>query len=123
MSQTTEMNTTTPTAGNFRMQMEGLATAILYAAYFVMVHLGANLDVDMTTLLAVFFVGLILVPLLVALPLTLLRGAVTNELSDQANLSAFLPFASLALYALQAIALWVITREAYHWAFAGPLSA
>lgn len=105
------------------MQMEGMATAVLYTVFFALVHLGAHFDVGMTKLLAVFFAGLLFVPLLVALPLTLLRGALAQGLARQENLASFLPFARFALYALQGLALWVITREAYHWAFAGPFGA
>jgi hypothetical protein len=106
--------------------MEGLATAVLYAFCFVWIHVGSQTtqtEFLSAKVLAVFFVGLIVIPLLTCLPLAFVRQGIFGTLQRQASIAAFLPFATLALYALQAIVVWVVTREAYAWIFsAAPIA-
>ena len=121
MAHTTDMNTTTPmpTTKSFRLQMEGMATAMLYAVCFGWIHLGSGSELVNTKVLAVFLVGLIVVPLLTALPMLMVRRLLIGGLQKQPSVAAFSPFASFALYALQGILVWVATREAYAWVFGG----
>ena len=122
MAQAADFKTTTevPSAGSFRLQMEGLSTAGLYLLCFGWTHLGSATELVTPKILAVFFAGLIVVPLLTGLPLALLRRSLGELLQKRSSIAAFLPFAQLALYALQGILVWVATHEAYLWIFAGP---
>ncbi len=121
MAQATEFNTTTemPSTSSFRLQMEGLTTAGLYLFCFGWTHLGATTELVTPKVLAVFFAGLIVIPLLTGLPLALLRRSLVDILQKRSSIAAFLPFAQLALYALQGILVWVATHEAYVWIFTG----
>ncbi len=121
MAQAAEFNTTTemPSASSFRLQMEGLTTAGLYLFCFGWTHLGATTELVTPKVLAVFFAGLIVIPLLTGLPLALLRRSLVDILQKRSSIAAFLPFAQLALYALQGILVWVATHEAYVWIFTG----
>ncbi len=118
MSQATDLNSTPmPSPGTVRLQIEGLATALLYVACFGWFHLGAGTEFVSTKVLAVFFAGLIVIPLVTGLPLAMLRRAITEGIAKPTSVAAFLPFAHFALYALQGILVWVATREAYAWVF------
>ena len=121
MAQAAEINTSTemPSASSFRLQMEGLATAGLYLLCFGWTHLGSSTELVTPRVLAVFFAGLIVVPLITGLPLALLRRSLVGILQKRSRIAAFLPFAQLALYALQGILVWVATHEAYVWIFTG----
>ena len=122
MANATEMNTSVPMLGRsqFRLQMEGLATAGLYAFCFGSMHLASNAPLFTTRAAAIFFGGLIAVPLLVGLPLALLRGMLLGLVPGDSSVAAFLPFARFSLYALQAILIWIATREAYAYFFTTP---
>jgi hypothetical protein len=119
MAHATEMNSAhpMPSAGSFRAQMEGMVTAALYILFFGWIHLGATTELVSARVLAVFFGGLIVIPLVTGLPLGWLRHLVADGLERRSSIAAFLPFARFALYALQAIVVWVATREAYAWIF------
>jgi hypothetical protein len=121
MAQAAEFNTSTqmPSASSFRLQMEGLATAGLYLVCFGWTHLGSTTEWMTPKVLAVFFAGLIVIPLLTGLPLALVRRLLVGILHKRSRIAAFLPFAQLALYALQGILVWVATHEAYVWIFTG----
>ena len=108
-----------PDASSFRLQMEGLSTAGLYLLCFGWTHFGSATELMTPKVLAVFFAGLIAVPLLTGLPLALLRRSLVDMLRRQSSIAAFLPFTQLALYALQGILIWIATREAYVWIFTG----
>ncbi len=125
MAQATDMNVTTPMpdAKTFGMQMEGLASAGIYVLCFGWIHFVSGSAVISANALAVFLVGLILVPLVAALPVFLLRRVLLGGLSRQPSVAAFLPFARFALYALQGVLVWVATREAYALVFGGSLFA
>ena len=120
MAHATELNTSTPmpSASSFRAKMEGMMTAALYAVFFLWIHLGSmTTELISARVLAVFFGGLIVVPLVTGLPLAWLRRLIHDALQKQSSVAAFLPFAQFALYALQGVAVWVVTREAYAWIF------
>ena len=121
MAPSIEMNTTTPmrSAKSFRLQIEGMTTAAVYIFCFGWIHLGSGAEMISTRALSVFLVGLIVIPLIAALPMVLLRRLLVELLQKQPNVAAFLPFARFALYALQGVIVWVATREAYAWAFGG----
>ena len=123
MAGATELNGPTATGSTFRAQMDGLATALIYVLCFGYMHLGSGVEFLNTTVLAVFFAGLIIVPLLVCLPVVPVRRALSMALEQQSGIAAFVPLAGMALYALQAILIWVITREAYTWVFTAPPAA
>ena len=122
MAQATEMNSASPlpSSRSFRSQMEGLTTAVLYALCFAWIHLGSRTELLSAKVLAVFFLGLIVIPLMTCLPLAFLRRGIFGTLQRQASIAAFLPFATFALYALQGIVVWVVTREAHAWIFPAP---
>jgi hypothetical protein len=69
--------------------------------------------------LAVFLVGLMVVPLVAALPMFMLRRMLVDVLGKRPSVAAFFPFARFALYALQGVMVWVATREAYALIFDG----
>jgi len=119
MAQATDLNTMTPLpdASGFRMQMEGLSIAVLYVACFGWVHLGAPVEFMSVRVLAVFLSGLIVIPLLTGLPIVFLRRMMMGAIKTKSSVSAFAPFARFALYGLQALLIWVATREAYTWIF------
>jgi hypothetical protein len=120
MAQATEMNTTppVPSAGNVRLQLEGMLVAALYVLFFAWIHLGAATEFLSAKVLAVFFGGLIVIPLVTGLPLVWLRRIGIDGVEKRSSsIAAFLPFARLALYALQVVVVWVVTREAYAWVF------
>jgi hypothetical protein len=121
MAQSIEMNTTTPipSVKNFRLQLEGMTTAAVYIVCFGWIHLGSGAELISPKVLSLFFVGLIVVPLIATLPMVLLRRGLAALLRKQPHVAAFLPFARFALYALQGILVWVATREAYAWVFGG----
>lgn len=123
MAGATELNGSTATGSTFRAQMDGLATALIYVFCFGYTHLGSGVEFVSTTVLAVFFAGLIIVPLLVCLPVVPVRRALSKALDHKSGIAAFVPLAGFALYALQAILIWVITREAYAWVFTAPPAA
>ena len=119
MAPSIEMKTTAamPSAKNFRLQLEGMTTAAVYVFSFGWIHLGSGAELITTKALALFLVGLIVVPLIAALPMVLLRRLLVDLLRKQPNVGAFLPFTRFALYALQGVMVWVATSEAYTWAF------
>lgn len=117
MAHATEMNASAPRPDHFRLQMEGLAIAVLYVVFFFWIHLGSGSERVDTRLLAVFFSGLIVIPLLVGMPLVLLRRVISGALPAHSSAAALLPFARLALYGLMSLFVWVVTREAYAWIF------
>ncbi len=121
MAQATEMNVATPMPDGktFGMQMEGLASAIVCILCFAWIHLASGNALIAVKVLAVFHVGLIVVPLIAALPMYLLRRVLVGMLGRRPRVAAFLPFARFALYALQGLVVWVATREAYALVFAG----
>ena len=121
MAQSTEMNTAAPmpTPATSRLQMEGLASAAVYVACFGWFHLQSGGPLLDSRILAIFLIGLILVPALAALPLLALRRAVVPMLETRPRVAAFMPFTRFALYALQGLVVWIATREAYT-AFLGP---
>ena len=121
MAEAAEIDTTTemPDASSFRLQMEGMTTAAVYIFCFGWIHLGSGAELISTRALSVFLVGLIVIPLIAALPMVLLRRLLVELLQKQPNVAAFLPFARFALYALQGVIVWVATREAYVWIFGG----
>lgn len=125
MAHATEMNSATPmpTVGNVHMQLEGMAMAGVYVSSFVWFHRAAGAAFLDTKVLAVFFVGLIVVPLLAALPVFLLRRLVVGTFLSKPGLASFLPFARFSLYALQWIAVWAVTREVHERVFASALLA
>jgi uncharacterized membrane-anchored protein len=125
MAQATDMNAATPMPDEqtFSMQMEGFASAAVYMLCFGWFHLGSDNALISANLLAVFLVGLIVVPLVAALPMFLLRRVLINVLGKQSSVAAFLPFARFALYALQGVLVWVATREAYMLVLNGALFA
>jgi hypothetical protein len=114
------MNSSTPMPDrrSVAMQMEGLVIAGLYVLSFVWVHLGSRTEFLSVRVLVVFFAGLILVPIVTGLPIVFVRRLVMNVLRAQPHVAAFTTFANLALYALQGLLVWVVTREAYHWVMA-----
>jgi hypothetical protein len=120
MAQATDMNSATPMPDRSRvgMQVEGLAIAGLYALSFVWIHLGSQTEFLSIRVLVAFFAGLILVPIVTGLPIMFVRRAMMGVLRSQQNVAAFATFANVALYALQGLLVWVVTREAYHWAMA-----
>ena len=116
----TDMNDATPLPdrSTFGLQMEGLATALLYAIAFSWFHLeavaaGTTATLISTKALAVGLVGLIVIPLVVALPMVGLRRALVGAIPKGSAIAASLPFAQVALYGLQCLLVWVVTREAY----------
>jgi len=121
----TEMNESTPMPdkGHFGLQMEGLATAVLYLVCFGYSHLAATgagstqafMD---TKVLAIMLGGLIAIPVVTALPMVGLRRILATVLPPDSAVGATLPFAQFALYGLQCLLVWVVTREAYAWIFA-----
>jgi hypothetical protein len=125
MAQIADMNTTAPmrSTRSFLMQLEGIVTAAVYVACFGWIHLGSGRELINANVLMVFLVGLIVIPLLTALPMLLLRRLLVTGLQKQPSVAAFLPFARFALYALQGVLVWVATREAYSWVFGGSLFA
>ena len=123
MTQATDMNATTPMPDEktFGMQMEGMASAVVYILCFGWIHAASGGDLISANVLAVFLVGLMVVPLVAALPMFLLRRMLVNVLGRRPSVAAFLPFARFALYALQGVMVWVATREAYALIFDGSL--
>jgi hypothetical protein len=119
MAQATDLNTTTPMAdrSHFGMQMEGLAIAGLYALFFGWMHLRSGVEFVSVRVLATFFAGLIVVPLVTGLPVVYLRRAMLKMIRQQPSVAAFATFAHTALYALQGLLVFVVTREGYAWAF------
>lgn len=118
MADTTHLNPDVPmpTGASFRLQMEGMATAAVYVASFAWFHLGSGAILVSANVLAIFLVGLIVLPLMAAMPIVLLRHLVIDNFhKKQPAVAAFLPFARFALYALQGVFVWVATREAYAW--------
>jgi hypothetical protein len=121
MADTTNLNPDLPmpTPASFRLQMEGLATAGVYVASFGFFHLSSGNTLVNANVLGVFLIGLLVVPLVAAMPAALLRHFVVDLLQQkQPSVAAFLPFARFALYALQGLLVWVATREAYAWVVA-----
>jgi hypothetical protein len=119
MAHASDMNTATPmpTESGARMQIEGLSIAMVYAVCFGWVHLGSGVELLSVRVLAIFFSGLIAIPLLTGLPFVLLRKLVMSGIKAQSSVAAFVPFAYFALYALHGLLVWVVTREAYTWYF------
>ena len=119
MAQSTEMNTSAPMPSHtsFRLQMEGMVSAMIYALCFSWFHLDSGGELVNTRILTVFLIGLIVVPALSAMPMVLLRRMLLPLLEKQSGVVAFMPFTRFALYALQGIVVWVATREAYAWYF------
>ena len=120
MAHATDMNTSTPMPDrkHVAMQLEGLVIAALYVFSFVWVHLGSQTEFLSIRILVAFFAGLILVPIVTGVPIVFVRRLMLNVLRSQQNVAAFTTFANVALYALQGLLVWVVTREAYHWAMA-----
>jgi hypothetical protein len=121
MAQATDMNAATPMSSekSFGMQMEGYASAGVYILCFGWIHFASEDALITANVLAVFLVGLMVVPLVAALPMFMLRRMVVGVLGKRASVAAFLPFARFALYALQGVLVWVATREAYALIFDG----
>ena len=118
MADTTQLNPDLPmpTTASFRLQMEGLATAAIYVVSFGFFHLASGRPLVTANVMGVFLIGLMVVPLVAAMPTALLRHFVVDMLQrNQPSVAAFLPFARFALYALQGLLVWVATREAYVW--------
>jgi len=125
MAQATDMNAATPMRDDktFGMQIEGFASDAVYILCFGWVHLASGHALISANLLAVFLVGLIVVPLVAALPMFMLRRVVVEVLGKQPSVAAFLPFSRFYLYALQGVLVWVATREAYALVFSGAFFA
>ncbi|MAG32234.1 MAG: hypothetical protein CL908_15230 [Deltaproteobacteria bacterium] len=125
----TEMNATTPMPNkrSFGLQIEGLMAALLYLICFGWTHLaavgtGATQTLLSAKLLAVFLAGMIAIPLVTLLPLVGLRRVLAGVLSRGSAIGAAAPLAQVALYGLQCLLLWIITREVYAWLFAQPIA-
>ena len=119
MAQAADLNTSTPMSGRrqFAMQMEGLTIAGLYVLCFGWMHLNGGVEFLSVRVLATFFAGLVAVPLLTGLPVVFVRRMLMNAIRSQPSVAAFATFAHLALYALQSLLVFVVTREAYGWVF------
>jgi hypothetical protein len=119
MAQATDLNTSTPMAdrSQLAMQMEGLTIATLYVLCFGWLHLHSGVEFLSVRVFVSFFAGLIAVPLVTGFPIVFIRRTMMNAIRSQPSIAAFATFAHLALYALQGILVWVVTREGYDWAF------
>jgi hypothetical protein len=125
MSHAADLSSTDPTPSRqtFRAQMEGLAMTLLYAVAFVWMHLASGRPTIDPIVLGAFFAGLFAIPLLVAMPLVMLRRLLFDTLRRHAGVAAFLPLAGFAFYGLQMVLVWVATREAYSWVMTrGPIA-
>jgi hypothetical protein len=120
MAQATDLNTSTPMAdrSQFAMQIEGLTIAGLYVFCFGWLHLNSGVEFVSVRVLVSFLVGLIAVPLVTGFPIVFVRRTMMNVIRSQPNIAAFATFSHVALYALQGVLVWVVTREGYDWAFA-----
>lgn len=119
MASATDMTSTTPDVSpkNFRMGMQGLLAAAIYTASFASTHLAAGWPILEATPLAVYLVGLVLVPLAIGYPLALVAGWLRGSGGGESSAAAFLPFLQFAIYGLTGILIWVATREAHLRAF------
>lgn len=120
MAQATELNTSVPMPSKalVQLKMQGLLCASVYAASFGVAHSKAALAFFDTKNIAIFLLGLVLVPLLVGYPLALLRRMMGREEGVESDAIAFLPYIYFASYGLASILVWIATREAHQIIFA-----
>ena len=118
----TEMNETTPMpeGRSVGLQMEGLFAAVVYGASFFAAHsarAAGDPTVAMVSLgvIAVFLVGLLVVPTLILVPFVALRRALRGASESGSAVASAMPLAGLVFFLLQALLVWWATREAHAW--------
>lgn len=118
----TDMNETTPMPDRrrFGLQMEGLFGAAVYGASFLVAHSARAAADPMATLtsigvVAVFLVGLLVVPTAILVPFVALRRAIGSAAQSGSSVAAAMPLAGIVFFLLQALLVWWATGEAYGW--------
>ena len=118
----TDMNETTPMPDrkSFTLQMEGLFGAAVYGASFLVAH-SARAASDPTAplltigVVAVFLVGLLVVPTAILVPFVALRRTIGQAARSGSAIAAAMPLAGIVFFLLQVLLVWWATGEAYGW--------
>jgi hypothetical protein len=97
------------------LQLEGLGIAGFYALSFLWVHLTSGLPLLGIPVVVCFLVGLVAVPVVVGLPVVLLRRALVPG-EAPGPLAAIAPLAPFACYGLQMVLVYLATSHAYRFA-------
>ena len=118
----TDMTESTPMPDrkSMALQMEGLFGAVVYGASFFVAHsahAATNPGANFMSIgvIAVFLVGLLVVPTAILLPFVAIRRAVGSAAQSGSSIAAAMPLAGLVFFLLQALLVWWATGEAHRW--------